>query len=172
MNGLFRNQKGDTLVEVMLAAAVLSLVLAGAFSISNKATRINQNANERTQVSNLIQRQAELIRASFKNDSSAFWADISGYYTSENTGFCDLSTGKNIPEDKAFYFDDSLSTNTIPNAPSLADDGSDDHFYVWVEAVDDGASPTRYADFYIYACWDGVGGEGIQRTGLVTRLAK
>ena len=168
-----RKEKGDTLVEVMLATAVLSLVLAGAFSISNKATRFNQNANERTQVSNLIQREAELIRASFRDDPGNLWGSVDTLDTTINPNYCDLATGHNAINTKAFYMDDSLNVNIVPGTPLTGDDATADNFLVWVEATQDtvNAAP-RFTDFYVYACWDGIGGEGIQRTGLVMRLAR
>lgn len=164
------NQHGDTIVEVMLAAAVLSMVLAGAFTISNRATRINQTANERTQVSNLMQREAELIRASFRDDPDAFWATMETIDAgNRSTVFCDLTTGTNVAYDSAFWMSDSLNVSTISGTFS---DAVNDNFDIWVEPEQDPSTPSRYADFHIYACWNGAGGEGVQRTGLVMRLAK
>jgi len=163
-------QRGDTLVEVMLSTAVLSLVLAGAFTITNKATRINQSANERTTVSNLLQREAELIRASIQQDSATFWNGLN-FESSENGSFCDLTTGPK-PSQGAFYMKDSLSKAEIKLSGDgkIQDYNEIDFFDVWVEPV--GSKQAKQADFFIYACWDAIGSEGTQRSGLVLRLSK
>ncbi len=164
------SQVGDTLVEVMLASAVLSLVLAGAFTITNKATRINQNANERTNVSNLMQREVEFIRASHKQDPASFWGAVAGYEIGENTTFCDLTSGTNSRMN-AFYMNDSLTNVpiTFSGDGDMKDYNETDFFDIWVEPVDGGVT---HADFFVYACWEGIGGEGMQRSGLVLRLSK
>jgi len=55
-------RRGDTLVEVAMALALLSVVLVSAFNIASAAFRLGQSAKERTQASNLIQEQAEALR--------------------------------------------------------------------------------------------------------------
>lgn len=170
---LTANQAGDTLVEVMLATAILSLVLAGAFTISNRATRINQTANERTQVSNLMQREAELIRASRDNDKATHWAGVDARSNvSENSAFCE-GTGSN-ESTAAFYMEDDLTITDIQNDPSgkMIDYEPTDLFDIWVEAVDGPGPVVVYTDFFVYGCWEGIGGEGLQRSGLVMRLER
>lgn len=172
-------QAGDTLVEVMLSVAILSLVLAGAFTITNRATRINQSANERTQVSNLIQAEAEKIKAIHQVNAGDLWSVLSDsdvntprYVSGTNVNYCTESSGSTF-RDGAFFVKSDLTLEKInlngdgemqdANSESF---GTEDFFDVWVEAVD----RTEHVDFYIYACWEGIGGESIQRSGLVTRL--
>ncbi len=160
-------EKGDTLVEVMLATAVLSMVLAGAFTISNRATRINQTANERTTVSNLMQREAELLKAAQHQDSVAFWNGMN-YEAAENKAFCDLSTGTDYG-DNAFFMQNDLTKTTL--SPTGSDAYEIDLYDVWIEAVD--ADPNdAYVDFFVFGCWEGIGGQGEQSSGLVLRLTK
>ncbi len=163
---------GDTLVEVMLATAILSLVLAGAFTISNRATRINQTASERTQVSNLMQREAELIRALKDTGEAALWTAVDSRNNgSENSSFCDGS-GSN-PRVGAFYVQDDLTIADISTDSNgnVQDNIPTDFFDIWVEAVNSSA-PVTYTDFFVYGCWDAIGGEGFQRSGLVMRLER
>jgi len=163
-------QRGDTLVEVMLATAVLSLVLAGAFTLANRATRLSQTANERTQVSNLMQRQAELIRAAYDKPDSGFLNSIKPL-SKENQNFCDLDKGSN-PQDNSFYMAEEnnkvvLKELKIDNG-KIKDANPNDLFDIWVEPV----AKDQVIDFYVYACWEGIGGEARQNSGLVVRLAK
>ena len=172
------NNRGDTLVEVLLATAVLSMVLAGAFSISNKATRVNQTAGERTQVSNLMQREAELIRAYRDKEPASFWLDVDGKIQTggENPDFClDTRANERLPG-SFFMADDGVGVDHPTLEDITREDGKmkdrypDDFFDIWVEAVDGPAS--EHTDFFIYGCWEGIGGEVQQQSGLVMRLSR
>ncbi|HVQ43631.1 MAG TPA: prepilin-type N-terminal cleavage/methylation domain-containing protein [Candidatus Saccharimonadia bacterium] len=56
-------ERGDTLVEVVIALAILAFVLLGATLVATSAFRTGQTARERTQVSNEAQRQMEALRS-------------------------------------------------------------------------------------------------------------
>jgi prepilin-type N-terminal cleavage/methylation domain-containing protein len=68
------NQSGDTLVEVVMAMAILSVVLVSAYNVSNLSYRLGTQARERTEAAHLMQEQAErltLYRNTFvKNNPS------------------------------------------------------------------------------------------------------
>ena len=70
------SERGDTLVEVTIALAILSLILSGAFVTANRAFGIGQNAKERTQMVSDAQAQAEAL-SSFR-DSYAWNEFING----------------------------------------------------------------------------------------------
>jgi prepilin-type N-terminal cleavage/methylation domain-containing protein len=57
------NQRGDTIVEVLLAMAVMSLVLVGAYVTTNKNEITLQNSQEREQAQRLVEGQIEMLRA-------------------------------------------------------------------------------------------------------------
>lgn len=57
------NNKGDTLVEVMIAVAVLAFILASSYTLSSYAARLGQSAKERNQAVAYAQQQAEIIQA-------------------------------------------------------------------------------------------------------------
>ncbi len=59
----WRNQRGDTLVEVILALAMLSFIVVSSLTLSLRAYRQGQEAKERTVISNLMQEQAEGLRS-------------------------------------------------------------------------------------------------------------
>lgn len=77
---LIKNKKGETLIEVVLGLSLLTAVLVGAYILSNQATRITQEANERTEVSNLMRQQVEVLTAiesdHKRTGSNAQWTDI------------------------------------------------------------------------------------------------
>jgi prepilin-type N-terminal cleavage/methylation domain-containing protein len=57
------NQRGDTLVEVLIAMAIISLVLVGAYVTSTRNAAALQNSQEREQAQRLVEGQVEMLRA-------------------------------------------------------------------------------------------------------------
>jgi hypothetical protein len=56
-------QRGDTIVEVVIAIAVASAALIGAYASTNKNSLSTQTAQERTQAVKLVETQVEYLRA-------------------------------------------------------------------------------------------------------------
>lgn len=68
----FRNQRGDTIVEVLIAIAVISLVLAGAYATVRKSTAVTQDTQERGEAQKLVEGQLELLRNYYAAGNSSF----------------------------------------------------------------------------------------------------
>lgn len=60
---LHRNQRGDTIVEVLVSIAVVSLILGGAYVTTNNSLRATRAAEERTAALKLTQGQIELVKS-------------------------------------------------------------------------------------------------------------
>ena len=58
-----RSQRGDTIVEVMIAVVVIGVVLIGAFTLTNRSTRQMRDSEEHTQANQLLQGQVERLRS-------------------------------------------------------------------------------------------------------------
>lgn len=72
-------QRGDTIVEVLIASAVAGLVLVGAYTSVSRNTLANQDTQEHSQAQKIVESQIEFLRAAgglpgsdtcFKNDST------------------------------------------------------------------------------------------------------
>jgi prepilin-type N-terminal cleavage/methylation domain-containing protein len=63
MGKLRLSQRGDTLVEVLLAITIVSMVLGGAFALTRQSATTTQRAQERSEAINLAQQQTELLKA-------------------------------------------------------------------------------------------------------------
>lgn len=157
-----RQQSGDTLVEVLLATVILSVVLAAAFALTNRATRLNQTAVERTTATNLMREQIEIIRGARTNDT-LLWSSIPKS-SSTPPDYTDCK-----PTTSGFYVT-ANSDSTSPFTARGNADAYDDLFDVWVEAYKP-SGEDEYIDFHVRACWEGIGGEHEQRAALVLRLA-
>jgi len=165
------NRRGDTIIEVLLATVVISIVIAGAYTLTNRATRINQTAIERTTVSNIMREQIELIRgARTTGIETAVWLEISGNRTSSTAPDYDACQSTS---NQAFYMDSNL--DDFNNAGFVIDyDNSINYnnlFRVWVEAYQP-SGITDYIDFHVRACWEGIGGVNEQTASLVMRIAE
>jgi len=57
------NRRGDTIVEVLIAIAIVSLVLTAAYVITTKNTIAIQANQERIQAQHLVEGQIEALRA-------------------------------------------------------------------------------------------------------------
>lgn len=71
------NQRGDTIIEVLLAISIFSLVAVGGFSIMNKGSAVAQRALEISLVRQQIDAQAETLRFLNASYIAAFDPDIS-----------------------------------------------------------------------------------------------
>ncbi|MBP9761629.1 type II secretion system protein [Candidatus Saccharibacteria bacterium] len=62
-----RDQRGDTIVEVLIATAIISLVLVMAYATAAKNSRAAQETREYTQAAKIAERQVELLRVAARN---------------------------------------------------------------------------------------------------------
>ncbi len=87
------SESGDTIVEVLLAIAVVSAVLGGAFVSANRSLNGTRVSQERSEATKLVQGQAELLSAATKDPVAS--ADIFTYVGVGNTFVLnnDLSRG-------------------------------------------------------------------------------
>ena len=66
------NQRGDTIVEVMIAIAVVSFMLVAAYVTANKNTLINQETQERGQAMQLVTTQIEFLHSKSIGSNNCF----------------------------------------------------------------------------------------------------
>lgn len=179
-----RNERGDTLVEVLLSMIVLSVVLVGASTIINTGMRNALNAVEHTQVRNVIGGQGELLR--YLRDSatpsgtdaiSSAWKDIQNNFTNANaasdTNTCEPAGGK-----QAFYVDALITSASQPPTITIKNFNPSEQpeTYalpgkgMWIEAVRPAGVNPPYIDFHIRACWGGLGASSMQQSNTIVRL--
>ena len=70
------NQLGDTIVEVLVAMAIVGIVLAGAFAASNRSQKSTQQAQEHTTALKIAEGQLELLKASSNPDQAGADSEI------------------------------------------------------------------------------------------------
>lgn len=186
-------QRGDTLIEVLLAIGILTAAIVGGLAIMNRGNAEAYNALERSQVRAEVAGQAEMLhylrdqyllaRANNQQPVSGtpagLWEEIrTTYATDEDTpdqGDC------SEPRAGSFFINTSgtdlainafsYPANEATDAAAVAGNG------LWIEAVTPaayvGAQPAPqygYIDFYVKACWNPAGGTIKQNLSTVVRL--
>ena len=164
-------ERGDTLVEVTVAMAVLGLMLAASLAVINRGLMGVSNAVERTSVRASLSSQAELLRYVFDDPvtNKDTYDKIINKYTQPNgklgqngceigNGGFYLSVGGGAPPvemHKLNPVDTAHLTNNVYGQPE-AGDNSGASLGIWIEGdKHDGQQNGMpgYIDFYVRACW-------------------
>lgn len=88
-------QRGDTLVEVLIAIAILSFVLASSYAVTSRAIRLGQSARERAQGVAFVSQQAEIIQSYASRDWDNFINEVQA--VPGVTGHFELDTWEPAP---------------------------------------------------------------------------
>lgn len=88
------NSKGDTIVEVLIAVAIVSSVLVAAFLVTQKSAIAVRDSQERGEMLQRLQGQVELVRALAAKEAT----DTTGVFdTTPNKYFCIKETSPTYP---------------------------------------------------------------------------
>lgn len=187
------HQRGDTIIEVLLAITVFSLVAVIVITVMNQATNAAQRALEITLVRQQIDAQTEALRAAqqaytrmVKQDDkdNSVWAGlIDGVTTTPHS----VSTADGCPTNTDLAGSDAVimspeDASLLSNVKSINEAGAPIYAQVaggtayglWIERTKRQAAsssiPDAY-DFRIRACWQGAGtGTTPMEIETITRL--
>ncbi len=170
-----RNQaeRGDTLVEVTVAMAVLGLMLAASLAVINRGLMGVSNAVERTSVRASLSSQAELLRYVFDdpvtNKEAYKWIlDHTGSNVSLGQNGCEIGGGgfylsvnnkTGTPPVEIHELDPAGTTelaNNVYGQPEAGHIGNSNKSQgIWIEGDKHDAQGDMpgYIDFYVRACW-------------------
>lgn len=167
-------ERGDTLVEVTVAMAVLGLMLAASLAVINRGLMGVSNAVERTSVRASLSSQAELLRYVFDdpvtNKEAYKWIlDHTGSNVSLGQNGCEIGGGgfylsvnnKTGTPPVEIHELDSVDTNKPANnvygQPEAGEVGNNSGVSrgIWIEGDKHDAQGDMpgYIDFYVRACW-------------------
>ncbi len=182
------NQRGDTLIEVLLAMALLAIVTLALHSVMNRGLADMQLALERTSVRTAMTGQSNILRA-LRDDYMAqktapapgtpgvLWAKIlqsvgdGGYLNTNSAQKPTFNETTCNATNKAFYLthDGSgikLQDYTNQPAVSYAQPGAG----LWVEAYPRGDVSPQAVDVMIRGCWSALGDKGLVHETTTMRL--
>ena len=169
-----RNQaeRGDTLVEVTVAMAVLGLMLAASLAVINRGLMGVSNAVERTSVRASLSSQAELLRYVFDDpvtNKDVYDKILSRTQPNNNLGQngCKIGGGgfylsvnnktgtPPVEIHELDWADTNKLANNVYGQPEAGDDKGNS-LGIWIEGdKHDGQKDGMpgYIDFYVRACW-------------------
>lgn len=191
-----RQEQGDTIIEVMFAFAVFSLVVVSTIILMNRGLGLAQRSLEVTLVRQQIDTQVTLVQhARQMGDSSPVWAalrasaagapiSISQITTCPSSA--DLSSGASnyfiTPKpDKSDIVQYKIDANNYKPAPKHAfvdlynatGQPVQTSYGIWMtlaEADDNGVAGNPAYDLYVRACWYSIGDKRPTVIGTVVRL--
>ena len=151
-------QRGDTLIEIIMATAILTFVLISSYAVASRATRLGQEARERSVAANVAQEQIEALRN--YRDNSTDWGNSTG------PGFTN-----HIFSGNAYYM------NTTSVQPTAGQNTGDSRLpaggKVWftgLYSLKFGSTSANEYDFSVHVTW--IGNNGQQDSTVVySRLA-
>ena len=176
------SQRGDTIIEVVLAFAVFSFVSIGAMTIMGQGSNTAQRALEITQVRQEIDSQAQALRAAQQaytasgglatsqwrtiaqsgsiNDSQKYSddtrcpteADINGSF------IMNPANASAVTSAPANWFKNIEAPDAPTYAKVLPNGATVEAHGMWIErSFDDGGNGPDSFDFIVRACWFGAG---------------
>lgn len=166
--------RGDTIIEVMLAITIFSLVAMGAITIMNQGTNSAERSLEVTQVKQEIDAQAEALRAAqlahlANPTSSDAWSGVKGMRDQAplpiNDTTCPSFSGVHVfamdGHNASLIKSPQMKTSDDRHAPPYAkiDYATGTTYGLWIEkkTTPSGDGKPGYFDFRIRACWYGPG---------------
>lgn len=178
-----RRQRGDTIVEAVIAFAVFGAVAVGAMVVMNRGVAMAQRSLEVTLVREQIDAQADMLRYIRDNGGNTWDELISNINTSPQPISSNMASCP-TPSSPSFFL--TGAAGAVPSVKSATDAGNFitpvtyalvDHntkksSNIWIEttrAQGSGASVKAY-DFRIHACWQSVGGDNPVTLGTIVRL--
>lgn len=181
-------QRGDTIIEVVLAFAIFSLAAVSTIALINSGLATTQRSLETTLVRQQIDSQGEMLRH-LRDTQNPTWGSLitaaslvanplslsqscvplgsigSGFYIKPVTE----TDPKNTSFEKVAL---TAATYGTPETYAKIDysDGANRSEGIWIQATRAEGSSIPAYDFYIHACWDSVGLSTPMTLGTIVRI--
>lgn len=159
------NIRGETIVEVLLAMTLLTLILFSAWKLVNRSTQLSLTARKRAEMINQLKEQAEIIKNIYATNQDAmneFDKKVVDGTSSESTlqynpDFCKESylTLAESPANSFYmaYNDSATPGDKLIKEPVPKKVNGDQGSLIWVQRKDGDGPDGKYYDFYIRGCW-------------------
>lgn len=157
------NNRGDTIVEVLIALAVLSLAFAISYSTANAALIQSQNAQEHSLALEYLDAQIEELRYAAYNPSlNIVPVNEFNETTTNNTSFCLYTHNKKIYSSSTFTYGENN-----PNPSQCNISGGSFNYHI---AITPNINANQQSTFNVSVWWNGLGSLGKQSEQLSYRV--
>ena len=165
MMRIFKNQRGDTILEVLLAVTVLSLVLAATFATANRSTQATRTASERSEAYKFAQAEMEKIKLYLSTpgidqppEDSYFCMNDDGdnYVQLNGTAPTDPLADPNFTDG---IYQDAIAKNACQNGPG------DLYFQIAYRG-----GSTESNTYMAFTRWTSVDGNNVNEASIVHRV--
>lgn len=154
---IFKNQRGDTIMEVLIAIAVLSLILTVSLALANRNTQGNRQAQERGEAAKYTESQIELLKTYLANPTNST-------LPAKGSDFCMKNDGTPSEAIDGIIDDAQAETFNAFNSPDLTDCKKGEFFHVYINRSVDGST------FTAHTRWYKVAGRGVDEATMVHRI--
>lgn len=158
---IMKNQRGDTIVEVLISVAVLSLVLTTTFALANRNSQANRQAAERGEALKIA--QSEMERLKFYLSSTG--VDI----PAPGSNFCMKLSGTEIVTLTGTLPTDPNSDKNLSNTAIYSSQCQDGVGSLYYRVVQRGAGSNSNT-YTAYVRWQAVTGNGVDQVAVVHKL--
>lgn len=141
-----KNNKGFTLIEVLVALAIVTIVSTAFFSIVNMTTRTNAKNEKDIQAMDIAQSEVEYLTKEIKSDKSSIDIDFNdnGQIEATNNNNKNESISKNIVKDIGF---DNFDEN---NKYVVKYEGRENTKYQVFIRINADEKKQQIKDYYLY----------------------
>lgn len=160
---IFKNQRGDTILEVLISVAVLSLVLSSTFALANKNSQANRQAAERGEAQKIAQSEMEKLKVYLATGGSVEPGPGDYFCMNDTATGIFRFTSPDRPPDVASD-DLSFANSGFPNQCTPQGAGLYYHYIVRDSAV---AQKDTYTSF---VRWNAATGHGVDQVALVNKV--
>ena len=160
--------RGDTIVEVLIALAVLSLAFAISYSTANAALIQSQNAQEHSLALEYLDSQIEELRYAAYNPSlNIVPTNEFNETTTNNTSFCLYTNSHTNKLQSSSTFTYSESESVFMLHPHCNVSGGSFHYHI---AITPNINVNQQSTFNVSVWWNGLGSLGKQSEQLSYRV--
>ncbi len=148
------NELGDTIVEVLIAVAVMSMVLGGAYSIASRSLSSIRQAQEHTVALKYAEAQIEQLKQMATNKGNDYATTPNNIF-SYGSNFCSIYA--TVPTPGLYIYPDSNANCTKSNGIP---------YHISISRTDSG----HVHKFTTLVHWDNIRGDGQDNVTLTYNL--
>ena len=198
MLGMARStERGDTIIEVLFAVAIFSMIAVGSLTIMNQGTQAAQRALEITLVRQEMDAQAETLRFLHQSYVATYqrgvtpavgtpayeWTRVASRSVAAASGYGanGATTCPAMPGSRFVLNTHTAELSTVTPVPATGTFAQLRYSSpttlssaqgIWVEAVSSPVVPGQagFLDFHIRTCWESPGSPSVMTLGTIVRL--